>query len=45
MRAREERIAVGGIEVQVWIGGRGDPLLVLHGAGGNRGWTRWMERA
>src|SRR6185369_3625135 len=45
MRSREERLSVGGIDVQVWTGGQGDPLLVLHGAGGNRGWTRWMDRA
>jgi pimeloyl-ACP methyl ester carboxylesterase len=45
MRPREERLSVGGIDVQVWIGGKGDPLLVLHGAGGNRGWTRWMDLA
>src|SRR5262245_23899747 len=44
MRAREETISVGGVDVQVWVGGQGDPLLVLHGAGGNRGWTRWLER-
>lgn len=44
MRPREETIAVGGIGVHAWIGGQGDPLLVLHGAGGNRGWTRWMEK-
>jgi pimeloyl-ACP methyl ester carboxylesterase len=44
MRPHEERISVGGIEVHTWVGGRGDPLLVLHGAGGNRGWRRWMER-
>ena len=40
MTPREERIRVGGIDVHTWIGGQGDPLLVLHGAGGNRGFTR-----
>lgn len=40
MRAREETIRVGGIDVHTWIGGQGEPLLVLHGAGGNRGFTR-----
>jgi pimeloyl-ACP methyl ester carboxylesterase len=44
MKAREERIRVGGVEVHTWVGGQGDPLLVLHGAGGNRGWTRWLDR-
>ena len=44
MRPREETISVGGIGVHTWIGGQGDPLLVLHGAGGNRGWTRWLGR-
>jgi pimeloyl-ACP methyl ester carboxylesterase len=44
MPAQEWTIRVGGIDVHAWVGGRGDPLLVLHGAGGNRGWTRWMER-
>jgi len=39
---REELIAVGATKVHVVIGGQGDPLLVLHGAGGNRGWRRWM---
>jgi pimeloyl-ACP methyl ester carboxylesterase len=39
---REEMIAVGETKVQVVIGGQGDPLVVLHGAGGNRGWRRWM---
>lgn len=44
LRPREETISVGGIDVHGWIGGRGDPLLVLHGAGGNRGWTRWVQQ-
>jgi pimeloyl-ACP methyl ester carboxylesterase len=43
VRPREERIAVGGIKVQTLIGGTGDPVLVLHGAGSNRGWRRWMD--
>ena len=33
----EETVSVGGCELQVFKGGSGDPLLVLHGAGGNRG--------
>jgi len=44
MNPREERIRVGSIDVHTWIGGDGAPLLVLHGAGGNRGFTRWVER-
>jgi pimeloyl-ACP methyl ester carboxylesterase len=43
MQPREETISVGGVSVHVWVGGQGDPLLVLHGAGGNRGFTRWMR--
>jgi pimeloyl-ACP methyl ester carboxylesterase len=35
-------ISVGGIKVHTLIGGQGDPLVVLHGAGGSRGWRRWM---
>ena len=31
---------MGGIDVHAWVGGQGEPLLVLHGAGGNRGFTR-----
>jgi pimeloyl-ACP methyl ester carboxylesterase len=44
VQPREERISLGGIDVHTWVGGRGEPLLVLHGAGGNRGFTRWMAR-
>ncbi len=39
---REEIVTVGSTKVHTLIGGRGDPLVVLHGAGGNRGWRRWM---
>src|SRR5262249_62142697 len=44
MRPREEMISVDGIDVHTWIGGQGAPLVVLHGAGGNRGWTRWLDQ-
>ena len=40
----EERIRVGDVDVHTSIGGSGPPLLVLHGAGGNRGWRRWMAQ-
>ena len=43
MQPREQTITVGGVDVHTWVGGQGDPLLVLHGAGGNRGFTRWMQ--
>jgi len=38
---REELISIGGIKVHTLIGGRGAPLLALHGAGGPNGWRRW----
>jgi pimeloyl-ACP methyl ester carboxylesterase len=44
MPPQERTISVGGVDVHVWVGGQGAPLLVLHGAGGNRGWTRSMAR-
>ena len=44
MTPREETIPVGGVDVQTWVGGQGEPLLVLHGAGGNRGFTRAMTK-
>ncbi len=42
MPPREDTIAVGQTRIHMLIGGQGPPLLVLHGAGGNRGWRRWM---
>jgi pimeloyl-ACP methyl ester carboxylesterase len=44
MRPQERTVSVGGVDVHTWIGGQGAPLLVLHGAGGNRGWTRSTSR-
>src|SRR5262245_33760650 len=44
MKPREETITVGGVDVHAWVSGQGAPLLVLHGAGGNRGFTRWMRQ-
>ena len=41
---REVTIPFAGVDVHAWTGGQGDPLLVLHGAGGNRGFTRWLRQ-
>ncbi len=43
MKAEERIVSVGGVPVHAWVGGEGPPVLVLHGAGGNRGWTRWLQ--
>jgi pimeloyl-ACP methyl ester carboxylesterase len=45
MHPREQTITIGGVDVHTWVGGDGPPLLVLHGVGGNRGFTRWMRLA
>ena len=39
----EETISVAGSNLQVYKGGSGDPLLVLHGAGGNAGPRRYAH--
>ena len=39
----EETISVAGGNLQVYKGGSGDPLLVLHGAGGNAGPRRYAH--
>ncbi len=39
----EEFVDVGGSKLQVLKGGSGDPLLILHGAGGSRGWLRYVQ--
>jgi pimeloyl-ACP methyl ester carboxylesterase len=39
----EEFVEVAGSKIHVMKGGSGDPLLVLHGAGGNPGWIRYAQ--
>ena len=41
---QEETIRVADLDTQVFSGGQGDPLLVLHGAGGNPGWMPYCEK-
>lgn len=40
---QEDMIPVAGLKVQVWHGGQGTPLLLLHGAGGHPGWLHIHE--
>ena len=39
----EEIVDVGGSKLQLLKGGSGEPLLILHGAGGSRGWLRYAQ--
>ena len=39
----EQFVEVGGTKIEVMVGGAGDPMLVLHGSGGNKGWLQYLQ--
>ena len=39
----EESVRIGETKIQLFKGGSGEPLLLLHGSGGNRGWLRYVQ--
>jgi pimeloyl-ACP methyl ester carboxylesterase len=39
----DEFVEVAETKLHLLRGGRGEPLLVLHGAGGSRGWLRYLQ--